>query len=76
MDACYTFTVLVTIFLVAWGLMDFLAKQGKNEDDTKVIIRQLKGVGVFLLALVVFTIGISFCSRGGIWTRLFGANSI
>jgi hypothetical protein len=75
METCYAFVVIISIVFTVWALLDFFKKKQTNEQTIDVISRQLRGVGLSIFALVLFTIGLSLCSRGkGIWHHIFGAS--
>lgn len=59
---CCGLVFVVSVFVLVWGLLDLLRrKQADEATDTQVISRQLKGLGMIILANVVFMLGCGLC---------------
>lgn len=65
LPVCFTLVIVVSLVLLAIGFMDmFKHKPGEGGSELKVISQQLRGLGFFLLAMVVVSIGSALCVGG------------
>lgn len=59
---CYIVTLIIALVLAVWGFSDFFRMRQANEaSTTDVISRQLRGLGLLMLALVVMGLGATLC---------------
>lgn len=60
---CYIIVLILVVALMIWGFMDILKKQQVSESSaTDVISRQMRGMGMILLSLVVLSVGGAMCA--------------
>jgi hypothetical protein len=59
---CSALVFIVAVFILIWGLLDLLRRKQADElTDGQTISRQIKGLGMVLLANVVFVLGMGLC---------------
>ena len=59
---CYMLAVLIALVVLVYGFMDLLRKPASDENTSgEVLSRQLRGLGMVLLAPFVLAIGTSLC---------------
>jgi len=63
MSICYLLTVVLSIVLAIYGLMDILKQRQPREiTEQEVISRQIRGFGLLVLAQVVLLLGGASCA--------------
>ena len=63
MSLCYILTIVASVALTIYGLMDILRKQQADElTQNEVISRQIRGFGILVLAQVVLLVGGATCA--------------
>lgn len=65
MKMCMAVVAVIALIMLVLGFMDmFKHKVPVGGDQSKVISQQLRGLGFFLLALVVLSLGSALCFEG------------
>lgn len=62
MDLCFLVVLVISVALLAFGLMDALKVRQPNESNDATIQRQLRGFAFIVLAQVVFAMGATLCA--------------
>ena len=75
MDLCFLVVLIVSIAVLAFGLMDALKKRQSNESNDATLQRQLRGFAMIVLANVIFVIGAGVCAEPTLKGLLGGAGS-
>lgn len=59
---CSIIVLIIALVLAVWGFSDFFRPRQVNEPTVNdVISRQLRGLGLLMLAVVVMGMGATFC---------------
>ena len=59
---CVLSVLTLSIVFLVWGFIDLLRKRKPSEvSEGQVISRQLKGLGMIVLAQVIVVVGAAFC---------------
>lgn len=65
MKMCMAVVAVIALVMLVLGFMDmFKHKPATGKDKIDVISQQLRGLGFFLLALVVLSLGSAVCFEG------------
>jgi uncharacterized membrane protein len=66
-NICLLLVLIIAVVVIVYGFMDLLKEQQPSERDGQTISRQLRGIGLLILAPILVILGRALC--GGVFNQ-------